>query len=300
MWSSIRSRPRTAMLDDDYAMGVARLVVIVLAWSTIGLTTRLMDGATGLEVSAGRSGVMTVVLLVWLALREDKLAMPRDGTGWLSLLLVTCFFAVGSTLTIVAYTMTHVAHVASIAATSPIIAALLAPVVLGERTSLALWFACALAMAGVWLVAGPSRHGPPNLGDLAALGSALVFGCQIVALRRFARVDLVPAYVLGGICTTAFGVLLAGGFSVSPHDALLILFMGTVQLAFPALMLLRAARGVPAVHMALVLLLDIVLSPLWAFLLLGEKVATSAMAGGALIVMAVTLVAVGGARRAPS
>lgn len=96
------------------------------------------------------------------------------------------------------------------------------------------------------------------------------------------------------------GVLLAGGFSNSLHDALLILFMGTVQLAFPALMLLRAARGVPAVHMTLVLLLDIVLSPLWTFLLLGERVAPTAMAGGALIVMAVTLVAVGGAHRAPS
>jgi drug/metabolite transporter (DMT)-like permease len=63
--------------------------------------------------------------------------------------------------------------------------------------------------------------------------------------------------------------------------------MGSVQLALPAVMLLRGARDVPAVHMAILTMLDVVLGPLWVWLALGESLTPPAIGGGLLIITAV-------------
>ena len=102
----------------------------------------------------------------------------------------------------------------------------------------------------------------------------------MVTLRRFSAVDLVPAYVLGGVVTATLCFGLAGGVTIGLRDALLILVMGSIQLALPAVLLLRGARDVPAVHMAILTMLDVVMSPLWVWLALGEGLTPLAIGGG--------------------
>jgi drug/metabolite transporter (DMT)-like permease len=282
-----------------YWASVTRIVFVVGLWSTIGLTVRFMQDAGPLEINGGRSLVMTFCLLVWIMVRRAPLPLRLRARGdWLPMVLVATFFAVGSTLTIVAVANTKVANVVCISATAPLVAALVAPWATGERTTPGLWLACAAALLGVWLVVGPGAGGTPNLGDLAALGSALCFGCQMVTLRRFRAVDLVPAYVLGGVVTATLCLGLAGGVAIGLHDALLILVMGSVQLALPAVMLLRGARDVPAVHMAILTMLDVALSPLWVWLAVGEGLTPPAIGGGLLIITAVVASAAQRARPA--
>ena len=271
-----------------YWASVARIVLVVGLWSTIGLTVRFMDSATALEINGGRSLVMVLCLVAWMMVRQAPLVFrPRSRVTWVPMLLVATFFAIGSTLTIVGVANTKVANVVCISATAPLVAALIAPWATGERTTPGLWFACGAALLGVWLVVGPGAAGSPNLGDLAALGSAVSFGCQMVTLRRFRAVDLVPAYVLGGVVTATLCFGLAGGVTIGLRDALLILVMGSVQLALPAVLLLRGARDVPAVHMAILTMLDVVMSPLWVWLALGEGLTPLAIGGGLLIITAV-------------
>ena len=46
-------------------------------------------------------------------------------------------------------------------------------------------------------------------------------------------------------------------------------------------------RDVPAVHMAILTMLDVVMSPLWVWLALGEGLTPLAIGGGLLIITAV-------------
>jgi drug/metabolite transporter (DMT)-like permease len=115
-------------------------------------------------VSALRYGFGLAGLAAWVAWRHGRaeLRMRRPalhfGRGAAVALATVCFFAG-------VYAM-PLADATAIQFTSPIMTALLAPLVLGERTTRATWLATLLAFAGVLIVLRP---------NLAALGAVALF-----------------------------------------------------------------------------------------------------------------------------
>jgi drug/metabolite transporter (DMT)-like permease len=115
-------------------------------------------------VSALRYGFGLAGLAAWVAWRHGRagLRMRRPalhfGRGAAVALATVCFFAG-------VYAM-PLADATAIQFTSPILTALLAPLVLGERTTRATWLATLLAFAGVLIVLRP---------NLAALGAVALF-----------------------------------------------------------------------------------------------------------------------------
>lgn len=287
-----------------YWTSVGRLFLVTALWSTVGLCVRLIETANALQINALRCLVMAVVIGLWLVLRRGRQALPPLAWDvWRPYLLLTLFFGIGTTAMIFAVAHTSIANAASLGATSPVFASVLAPWWLGERTPPPAWIAAGAALAGVWLVtgAGAVDTGSPNLGDLAALANAACFACEMMALRRYQDRDLVPGFVLAGLFTGLLCGVLGGGLAMPAWDGGVVVTMGLVHLALPVLLLTRGARDVPAVQITLIALLDIVLSPLWVWLLLGETPGLNTALGGGLIVAAVvtaTLAAAHGAARA--
>jgi len=209
-----------------------------------------------------------------------------------AIVLAGGFFAAGSTLYILALQTGSVAAVSCIGATSGIFAAVLARIWLGERTSALFHAAVLLAIVGVVLIAlGESAAASVGSlgGVLASLAYALCFAGQTVALRRYRAVPMEPAMVLGGLGVCVL-VLLSVGMQPLPWRAsALLLFMGCIQLALPAVLYMRGARHVGAVQMVLVTMADTVLNPLWVWLVHGEVPAGSVFWGGGVILLAIGL-----------
>jgi len=65
-----------------------------------------------------------------------------------------------------------------------------------------------------------------------------------------------------------------------------MLYLGSVQIALAYWLLTRGMAGVPAFEASLLLLAEPVLSPFWAYALLGEVPSAGTVAGGVLIVVA--------------
>ncbi len=70
---------------------------------------------------------------------------------------------------------------------------------------------------------------------------------------------------------------------------LVLLLMGVVQLAIPMWLYMRGARHVAAVQMVLITMADVVLNPLWVWIVHREVPATSVFWGGAVILLAISL-----------
>jgi drug/metabolite transporter (DMT)-like permease len=129
------------------------------------------------------------------------------------------------------------------------------------------------------------------------LGVPTSFAAQTVALRRYRAFDMVPAICAGGFFTFAvagilgfvFGGHPAGGLQVTLREMLLLAAMGPLQLSIPLVLYAKGARYVPAVTLAMIVMLDVVLNPLWAWLGAGEVPDRSAFLGGSVIVLAVLL-----------
>jgi drug/metabolite transporter (DMT)-like permease len=73
--------------------------------------------------------------------------------------------------------------------------------------------------------------------------------------------------------------------------------MGAVQLSLGMILFTRASHSVPAGELALLALIEPTLGPLWVFLAVGEVPAVGTLVGGAIIMAAIVIQVLFGARR---
>lgn len=285
-----------AALPDPVRQRLTGFLLVLLAtlgWSLSGLFMRLLEEPDPWRTNGYRAGSMALALTLWLLWRYrgglvgKVLSMPPA-----ALLLSAGFFSVGSTLYLVALSLAPVADVACLTATAPLFAALLARLLIGERTQPLVLAATLVALGGVTLMVVDQLGVEGGwIGQAVAIFVAFSFAGQTVALRRYRLVELMPAFALGGLVTAAITLSLAANSLPSRHDLLLIALMGVVQLALPIAFYARGARYLPAVQLALFALLDVVLNPFWAWLGVGEAPSWPTVYGGLLIVGAVAVVA---------
>jgi drug/metabolite transporter (DMT)-like permease len=72
------------------------------------------------------------------------------------------------------------------------------------------------------------------------------------------------------------------------RDLAILAFLGVIQIGLAYVCLVTGIRGVPALEASLLLLLEPVLNPIWAWLVHGEMPGQWALTGGAIIMVATT------------
>lgn len=281
-----------------YLKGVATMVAATVLLSLSGVFIRLMSTDDPWQINSYRAGSMSVALLVFLLAIYGRQTWSRFAAiERRAMLTVSLFFAVGSTLYVVAISRTSIANVAGLTATAPVFAAILAWLMIGERSGRTAWIATGMALLGIYVIFRDELGVGDPVGNAVALATAVCFAGQTVVVRKYRAFDLVPAVCVGGVIV-CFGIPLIREIPpVDPRDLLLIAAMGVVQLAAPIILYVRAARHVPAMHMVLIGLLDVLFNPLWVWIGAGEAPTPNAIAGGGIIAAAVVLV-VAGRRRA--
>jgi drug/metabolite transporter (DMT)-like permease len=106
-------------------------------------------------------------------------------------------------------------------------------------------------------------------------------------LRRVhARVDLIPAVMIGGLVSCLVSLPLAVPFSASARDLALLALLGIFQLGLPCMLYVVASRSLLAPELALLSLLEVLLGPIWAWLGAGEVPRAATLAGGAIVLAA--------------
>jgi drug/metabolite transporter (DMT)-like permease len=191
--------------------------------------------------------------------------------------------------------MTTAASTIFLQSTSPLYIALLGPLWPHEKTrrrDLVYMAALAAGLVLVFLgVPPPARTSPrPLLGNVLAVGCGLTVAVMMMGLRSLARAGganeaAAPgAVVLGNLLT--FSVALPFALPVGPArgvDALILAFLGVVQIGAGYALMLRGLRHVPALEATLLMFIEPVLSPVWAWLVHGEHPGAWVVAGGVVI-----------------
>ncbi|MCC4262892.1 DMT family transporter [Oceanimonas baumannii] len=216
------------------------------------------------------------------------------------LLLGSALCYAATTITFVlAVRLTSVANTLIILAAAPLVGALLSRLVLKEQITLRTWMALALCLAGLMLVMSGSREG--NLaGDLAALLCAICLGSKLVCDRAARPANMAPALVPAGLIIALVGLTQAPELTVPATDAIWLglLGLGVVPLAYA--LISQGPRYLPAAEVGLLLLLEMLLGPLWVWLILNEPPGREAVLGGLVVLTALLLPRLPRPRRAPS
>lgn len=232
-----------------------------------------------------------------------------EGRGWLERILhiglpgmaAALLFATNAICFVVALEYTTVANTLLIISASPLFAALLSRIFLGERISLRTGLAILVTCGGIALIFSGSLLGGKASGslwgDLSALGTGLGLASGFVLVRRQRRVNMIPAMAFGGLISSAVAATLATPFALDGPQFGYTLVMGLLLLPVAFGLITIGPRYIPAPEVGLLMLLETVLGPLIVWAVLGEAASTEALVGGAIVVGTLALHALAGLRK---
>ena len=275
---------------DPERRGQLLVAAAAISWSSAGPVQRAVDATPATQVAI-RAGVAALALAAYLVVappEQARLAAFRS-VGRAGV-VVAVLLAIVTTAFILALDHTSVAHVLLWQASSPFLAALLAWLVIHERIPRRTWLAMGAALAGVAVMVGgslgfrkPARRRPLRR--------------HVGRIRRRDR-DHAPASrdlddardrARHGDRIRRHGPVLGLGRRSRSHDALLLAALGAGQIALGLILFTAGARLISAAQAGLIALLEVVLGPIWVWLLYSERPEALTLAGGSVIVAAVLL-----------
>ena len=267
-----------------------------IVWSSAGPVQRAVDATSVTQVSV-RAGVGAASLLAWILLRRRRGTLAAFVSVGRAGLIVAVSLAIVSSVFIFALAHTSVAHVLLFQATSPFVAALLAWILMREYIPPRTWVAMGAALVGVAIMVGGSLDGGSLWGDVLCIVMSTGFAVVIVITRRHREISMTPATALGMaiafVATAPFSTL----SGVSGRDIFLLAALGAGQTALGLILFTAGARLIPAAQAGLITLLEVVLGPLWVWLIYREEPDAATIVGGSVIVAAVLLHALSELRR---
>jgi DME family drug/metabolite transporter len=270
-----------------------------ILFSTGGAAIKAADFSAW-QITCLRSGIAAVA--IWLMTREAR------GTWTWRTVGVGAAYATTLTLFVLANRLTTAANTIYLQATAPLYLALLGPWLLKEptrRQDLLLIAAVALGLGLVFVGSeAPVVTAPdPVRGNLLALGSGVGWAFTVAGLRwmgsaRGERGSAAVAVVVGNLI--AFMAALPLALPFGPHlpgDWAVIGYLGVFQIALAYVLVTRALTTIPALEASLILLIEPVLNPVWAWIVHGERPGQWTLIGGGVILAATTIRAAFDTRR---
>ena len=282
------------------AHGIAFVLGATLCWSTSGILLRIIDVSEWTAVfwrSSFLALTITTFVLWHYGARAPQAVRALGGVG----ILVAALIAATFILYVMAISLTLVANALVLMSAAPLVAASFGWLLLGERPRIHTVMALAMASGGVLvMLLGPRDTAfaeTARLGNLLALGVALCFGLAIVLMRRAKHVDMVPAMGLAGVFAALTALPFATIGSPGPVDFALLAGMGVFQLALGFLLFARGAPLLTPAEVGLLTLLEVIISPLWVWIGIGEVPGQTTFLGGGIILGALVVHSAYGIRR---
>lgn len=289
--------------DLVYLRSALFVVLAGLLWSVGGVLVKLVEDADSIQIVLYRSLFVVPVAAGFMALRGGAAAFTSlRAVGWNGLFGGLCLAAAFITF-VSALTLTTVANAVFVLATTPFLAALLGRLMLGEPVRPVTWLAMALAGLGVVVIAAPGIGPGRFSGTFLALVSCASFALFSITLRRGKALDGTPSLLIAALLAAAIcAVMLLLGrgpasLAISRHDLLACAVMGIVQIGCGLVAFTIGSRHLSAADLTLLAQTEVVLAPVWAWLVIGEVPAFWTLVGGLMVLSAVTLQAIAGARR---
>lgn len=279
----------------------ARLQVLAAAllFSTGGAGIKV-EAFSGLQVSALRSGVAAVALLLFL--RGRLVWSPHVA-------LAAIVYAATVTLFVLSTKLTTAANAIFLQSTAPLYLLLLGPMVLGEhfrRRDFVYLVAMVLGIIGCFAgrPVATVTASDPALGNALAVVCSITWAFTLIALRYVERGQSRPgvgisAAILGNLLASVAAMPFAWPFpAASEAEWVTIVYLGVCQIGVAYVFLTSAIRRLSALEVSLLLLIEPALNPVWTWVFREEHPGMWTIVGGTVILTATALRAVNEARQA--
>ncbi|WWE61802.1 DMT family transporter [Parasalinivibrio latis] len=279
-----------------YRRGVMLVLFAGLLWSLGGVGIRMIEAVDGWQIIFFRSAGMALFILIAIVIRSRRnVVQSFSKAGKIGLIAGVCF---GSSFITNIYAMLNnsIANVSFIASSVPFFVALLGWLFLREKVRRKTWVAISISMLGILVMVVTSLTNQEWWRMLLPFLMVIGYATGTVAIRYGKDVDMLPALFIAAFFSMCFSGSMISEFSLSSNDLMICLGLGVVQSGAGMALFTIGARYVPAAELTLLGLIEVVLSPLWVWMAVGEMPAFWTLAGGMIVLLGV-MVQASGTRR---
>ena len=262
-----------------------------VVWSFGAVTARMAKHADAFQYLIWRSVGVVVVMEVMTKMRGQPVLLRKAYTSGRWMMTANFGLLLASLAFVYAVKTTTAANASFLGSITPLVAVVLARVVLAERLSRVTLGALVVALVGLVVTVFGDLHAGNMVGNIAALLASVGFAIYTISVRSDPNADwspVLPGYAAMMIVLCS-AITLANGKTLFPpaKDIALALGHGAVFIVVGTILFNRGSKRVPAVPMTVFAQTEMVFVPLWAFLVLGEAPKAATIVGGAIIFGAV-------------
>lgn len=254
-----------------------------------GLIVKSFEGANLWQILFWRSIFFSIVVLFFLIITHKKnlfASIYKVGLpGFFGGMILSCGYA-GY---VFAMYNTTVANANFIIQTQTIFLAIFGYIFLREKISKLTLASIFLAFAGIFLMLGSSLTAGQMLGNIAAFVMPVSFAVLILTVRKYPSVDMIPLQLIAGIGAVIIGYLFSSKIIISSHDIFLGFIAGFFQLGLGFIFITIGAKTTPSALVGIIMLIEAVLGPFWAWLFINETPPLVVLVGGTIVLSAVLL-----------
>ena len=270
-------------MNKEYRKGFLLALLGVLVFTPDTLLIRLTDlEFFSLTVGRGTIGGLSILLGFSLYYRRNLKVQILAIGGWG--LILALLEGSSTWMFHAALKKTSVANVLLFFASTPLIAALMTKMFLKDEIHKSTWIAIVAVGTGLVIVVSRDLSIGSWTGDLFALLNAVIVAAFFTVIRWKQDINLIPAAGIGLL----LAAIVASPFAVFPdmssHQWLYLILGAGFVLPTAVVLLTVGPRYIPAPEAAMLTLLEIVLGPLWVWLVISEEPSANTLFGGIIVV----------------
>ena len=254
-----------------------------------GLIVKSFEGATLWQILFWRTIFFLLVISLYLILTYKKKVFRSFYNSGIPGIFAGFILSFGFCAYVFAMYNTTVANANFIIQTQTIFLAIFGYFFLKEKISAITLTSIILAISGIFLMVGSSLSPGQMTGNIAAFIMPISFAVLIIVVRKYPKVDMVPAQFIAGVLALIIGFLMSGKILISAHDIFLGFLAGFMQLGLGFIFITIGAQRTPSAMVGVIMLTEAVLGPIWAWLFINEQPPSIVIIGGSIVIFAVLL-----------
>lgn len=216
--------------------------------------------------------------------RRRALAVLKK--GGVPLLVSGLFWGLSGICFVQSVSLTIAANTLIMLSLSPLFAAALSVLVLGERIQKRTLMAIAASIIGVYIIFSKAAGVGRFSGNLIGFFVPVLLASNLTLLRKYPQIDKIAAVCIGGLSSALIALPFSGGIGLSPGSLVYLLLLGAVCIPFAQILISLGTRFLSSPEVGLILSGETFLGTLWIWLFIGEVPSERSFIGGAIILSA--------------
>jgi len=263
--------------------GLIYISITAFLWSTSGFFIKYLT-INAFQISFYRSLIAAITVYLICTVRKQKLKFEFDTISNLA----AVFYSGILILFVIATKMTTAANAIFLQFTAPMYLVVLEPLVLKTKFEPKNIITIIICIFGMILFFFGKLEIGSIYGNLIAIGSGICFAMFSLLLKykkvKHKSENTLNNMITGNVLVAVIALfVIFPDFALSLNEALILLYMGAVQIGVSYIIFNEGIKYVSATESMIIATLEAIFNPIWVFIGIGEAPSVYSIIGGAII-----------------